>query len=106
MVLLGYVQNIIMGNGEEEEGRPDEVQAIKDIFANQEVGNVQQKYFLDSARANQNQKSGYPAWMSFSDAELLQKSTSIQVLLGNIGILAEEMARQCEPHRHIGKLHV
>ena len=39
--------------------------------------------------------------MSLSDSDLLASSNSIQVLLGKIGILAEEMARECEPHRHI-----
>ena len=39
--------------------------------------------------------------MALTDDELLGSSNSIQVLLGKIGILAEEMARECEPHRHI-----
>lgn len=39
--------------------------------------------------------------MAITDDELLGSSNSIQVLLGKIGILAEEMARECEPHRHI-----
>ena len=56
---------------------------------------------FQSAKANEPTEKGYPAWMSLSDADLLASSNSIQVLLGKIGILAEEMARQCEPHRHI-----
>lgn len=39
--------------------------------------------------------------MALTDDDLLSSSNSIQVLLGKIGILAEEMARECEPHRHI-----
>lgn len=56
---------------------------------------------FQSAKANEPTEKGYPAWMSLSDSDLLASSNSIQVLLGKIGILAEEMARECEPHRHI-----
>ena len=39
--------------------------------------------------------------MSKSDEEIISISASIQILLGNIGVLAEEMSRTCQPHRHI-----